>query len=49
MGEVMGIKNCTCGNEHWAMYGNVQSPCYKPETHGTPYVNSTGNIYFLKF
>lgn len=35
MGEVMGIKKCTCGNEHWAMYGNVQSPCYILETHGT--------------
>ena len=38
----MGIKEGTCCDEHWVMYGIVESLYYTPEINITQYVNYTG-------
>ena len=35
---VLGIKECTCCDEHWVMYGIGESLYYTPETNITLYV-----------
>ena len=35
----MGIKECTCCDEHQVMYRSVESLYYTPETNLTLYVN----------
>ena len=37
--QVMGIKECTCGDEHWVSYGSVESLNSTPKTIITLYVN----------
>lgn len=39
--QVMGITERTC-DEHWGMYGSVESLQYTPETNTTLSINSTG-------
>ena len=42
LNKVMEIKECTCCDEHWVMYGSVESLYYTPESNITLYVNYTG-------
>ena len=37
-----GDQECTCGNEHWVMYGIVESLYCAPEANITMYVNFIG-------
>ena len=47
---MMGIKECTCRDEHWVLYGSVESLYCTPETDITLYVNSTRiNFFLIKF
>ena len=39
MKQVMGIKECTCCDEHWVLYGTVESLYCTFETNITLYVN----------
>lgn len=40
MAEIVdGDKNCTCHDEHWVLYGIVESLYHTPETNITLYVN----------
>ena len=40
--QVMEINESTCHDEHWVMYGIVESLYNIPETNITLYVNYTG-------
>ena len=33
--QVLGIKECTCCDEHWVLNGSVESLYYIPETNIT--------------
>jgi len=46
---VIGIKEGTCRDKHWEMYGNVELLYCTPETNITLYVNYTGIKIFKKF
>ena len=46
---MMGIKECTCCDEHQVLYGSVELLYCTPETNITLYVNYTGIIFFKDF
>ena len=42
----MGLRECTCPDEHWVMYGSVQSACWIHEMNVTLDVASTAIHFF---